>query len=413
MLVFGANVRNVLISTAVAICIIGHSAASAWADDRDYFQIQSYVIQTSIARELATLKTGIDPHPDSFPIAKQFVDTLSSQHNVDLKWTDKGYVAYDRETGKKIDIYARKDWNTIKALMRDCNELLDAKGRLACEFGCGYIYSETPFSQFLFNVQYLKHQSQQLVYRDGRYELITKSDLGIPLEMYDLLNRNALVSAIHFRLLAKTTSILLSRELSYPELSNGTWDTRAWLPKTLMYRELNRYYSWIGHLGWDNGLNNAFKIGIDWTESDFEAIDLETNERIVFPHDQDLIDDALRGLNYYREKVNFSEHFMLANYPIYLLSILRLYDVNLQVDEASCKIITAPGSTDPGAFFDIVAECTFVNDPSDTEYLKEHLTDWLLPDPPKTEWDEEPVGLWEIIKGDSVKPGAYEFAPAK
>jgi hypothetical protein len=83
--------------------------------------------------------------------------------------------------------------------------------------------------------------------------------------------------------------------------------------------------------------------------------------------------------------VNFSEHFMLANYPMFLLSILRIYDVNLQVDEASGKVAIVPGSTDPEAFFDIVAECTFVDDPSDTEYLKEHLTTWREID--KLEWE--------------------------
>jgi hypothetical protein len=92
-----------------------------------------------------------------------------------------------------------------------------------------------------------------------------------------------------------------------------------------------------------------------------------------------LIDEAVKELNYYRARVDFSEHFMLVNYPMFLLSILRVYDVNLQVDEETGKVFIAPGSTDPEAFFDIVAECTFVNDPSDTEYLKEHLTSWLEP----------------------------------
>lgn len=86
--------------------------------------------------------------------------------------------------------------------------------------------------------------------------------------------------------------------------------------------------------------------------------------------------EELNVLNFCGEKWDFVNYFQIENYPMFLLSILRLYDVNLELDKTTNKYILAPGPTDSQKFFDIVAEFTFVNDPSDTEYLKEHLTSW-------------------------------------
>lgn len=378
-----------------------YGAALAADEDDRYYEIQRVVIQATMALEFEPLgqnartdapfylslalsghfheyrgaRTGIPTDSDYF-----FNEYLSSQHNVKLERTDSGYKVLDVASGEYLNVFERKDWETIRGLARDCNTLLEEKGRLACEFDGGYNYPASPFTTMLFNVAYLKHQDQGLIYRDGRYELLGDEKSAVPLDMYWLLKRNALARVIYYRLLSKATSILLEGE-----------EARAVggvsLPKTMTYKEMHGLY-YGSKYKWQNFLEKDLKVGFSLSAAGFEAIDLETKEKIVFPHDQDLIDEALKELNYYRKKVNFSEHFMLGNYPMLLLSILRIYDVNLQVDEASGKIVILPGPTDPEAFFDIAAECTFVNDPSDTEhlkaeYLKEHLTSWLGPKEPE------------------------------
>ena len=376
-----------------------YGAASAADEDDRYYQIQRAVIQATMALEFEPLikyartdspfylKMALSGHfrtpgaPTVIPTDSDyfFNEYLSSRHNVKLERTDSGYKVFDVASGEYLNVFEVKDWETIQGLARDCNTMLEEKGRLACEFDGGYNFPASLFTTMLFNVAYLKHQDQGLIYRNGRYELLGDEKSAVPLDMYWLLKRNAIARVIYYRLLSKATSILLEGEEA--RAVGG-----APLPKTLTYKEMNRFYG--AKIRWQNFLEKDLKVGFSLSEAGFEARDLETNEKIVFPHDQDLIDEALKELNYYREKVNFSEHFMLGNYPMLLLSILRIYDVNLQVDEATGQVVILPGPTDPQAFFDIAAECTFVNHPSDTEhlkaeYLKEHLTSWLEPDKPK------------------------------
>jgi hypothetical protein len=366
---------SLLIGTFVASC----SATSAEDKDIRYFEIQSKVIQASIAQRFEKLKAankscypyyldeaftshlspgwGHHVHSHRF-----FTALLLSEHNVQLIKTKSGYEVYDRSSEKSLDVFERKDWPTIRALVRDCNTLLDEYGRLACEFDGGDDFTDTPFTTLLFNVAYMEYQSQGLVYQGGRYELVGKDSSSVSFNMDDLLKRNGIVKMVYYRLMANIDSIFRGRE----------GDT------------LGPFTSYdVGFTDWRSFLKNGLRIGTEFTRSGFKIIDFDTDEGIAFPPDQDLISEALDELNYYREEVDFGEYFMMANYPMFLLSILRIYDVNLQVDQATNKIIIVPGPTDPQAFFDIVAECTFVNDPSDTEYLKEHLTSWLEPDQTK------------------------------
>jgi hypothetical protein len=361
---------------ALAIAVVGYCVVMAKKSaERRYYQTQNRIIEALIAEEFADLSTLLNlcRHNylddailfDHFPALQEY---LSGQIAMFTR-TNSGYEICDKETGKTPDIFEHRDWKTIHALVRDSNTLLAQHGRLACEFDGGYNVGATSFTTNLFNVAYLRLQSQQLAFREGRYELLKDGESGIPLDIHDLLKRNAIARVLCYRLLSETTSSLLRREQARADATGS-------LPETLTYAELNRYYTWIER-NWQGFLKTNIRVGLSLTETGFDAIDLETNEKLAFPHDQDLIDEALKELNYYREKVNFSEHFMLGNYPVFLLSILRLYDVSLQKDEKSGKVVIVPGPTDPEAFFDLVAECTFVNDPSDTEYLKEHLTSWL------------------------------------
>jgi hypothetical protein len=381
----------IVVGILLAFCAGSFRGISAGDENAMYFQIQSRVIQASIAREFEVIRDkgaskyvyyphyhinafhyGWDPRPgDIYAHSYEFYGPLlESENNVTLKETDSGYRVYETTSGNEIDIFERKDWDTIHALVRDCNTLLEERGRLACEFdggydgGMGYNDVLMPHTTLLFNVAYLKYQSQALTYRNGRYALTEGGESAHPIDMYYLLKRNAVVKTIYYRILAIIN--ILFRIKAGDSLEPVHVDQ-------------------LGYRDWQDFAKNDLGINVDWTETDFELTDLETNKRIVFPHDQDLIDEALKELNYYREKVNFSEHYMLTNYPLFLLSILRLYDVNLQIDEASGKILIVPGPTDPKVFFDIVAECTFVKDPSDTEYLKQHLTTWREID--KLEWE--------------------------
>lgn len=184
------------------------------------------------------------------------------------------------------------------------------------------------------------------------------------------------IPVIYYRILEKTSRVLLQK---YQALAVGVEPTeKAELDSMIRhYDKLQQAYSDRYSSGWRDFLRDVCRTSINWTEAGFEAVNTETHQNITFPRDDDLIEEALRELNDYAEKVDFISHFMVENYPMFLLSILRLYDVNLQRDEASGKYIIAPGPTDPDAFFDIVAELTFVNDTSETEYLKQHLTSWL------------------------------------
>ena len=145
------------------------------------------------------------------------------------------------------------------------------------------------------------------------------------------------------------------------------------------YISLHRYYSGKGK-EWEEYLSTVHKIAIRWTDDEFELMNIDTGKKAELSRDDTLVHKLDEQSDYYKRKINFSEFFQIENYPLFLLSALRLYDVNLEWDEASGKYIIAPGPTDPDAFFDIVAECTFVNDTSDTEYLKRHLTSWLTSD---------------------------------
>jgi hypothetical protein len=366
---------------ALAIAVAGYCVFIARKSaEKQYYQAQNRIIEALIAKEFSEMA---NPSSLSCPYYLQdgmlvvdpaFQEYLSEQI-VELVMTDSGYQIYDKESGKHLAIFQHKDWKTIHALILNCNTLLAEHGRLGCEFDRGYNQGAPPFTTILFNVAYLKFQSLEIGFRDGRYELLKEGESVVPLGIHDLLKRNAIARVLCYRLLSETTSNLLRREQARARATGS-------LPETLTYAELNEYYA-RNDKNWQGLLEANLKVRFNLGDTGFEAIDLDTNEKIVFPHDQDLIDEALKEFNYYREKVNFSEHFMLGNYPMFLLSIFRLYDVNLQVDEATGKVIIVPGPTDPEAFFDIVAECTFVNDPSDTEYLKQHLNSWLEPEPPK------------------------------
>jgi hypothetical protein len=390
--------RAFTITLIVILCTTlsgGYGAASATDEDDRYYEIQRAVIQASMALEFEPLgpyastespfylKLSLSGNfhtpgaPSWTPTNSEyfFTEYLSSQHNVKLERTDSGYRVFDVASGEYLNVFERQDWEIIRGLTRDCNTLLKERGRLACEFDGGYNYCASPFTTFLFNIAFLKYQDQGLVYRDGRYTLLEQSESEFPLDMYDLLKRNAVARVICYQLVSKAASILLPRE-------EARVVDDAFPPKTLTYEEMHDSYYWSKN-NWRDFLEKDLKIGVSLSDTGFEVIDRETNEKILFPHDQDLIDQALKELNYYREKVNFSEHFMYGNYPMLLLSILRIYDVNLQIDEASGKVVIHPGPTDSEAFFDIVAECTFVDDPSDTEYLKQHLTTWREIDKPE------------------------------
>lgn len=199
----------------------------------------------------------------------------------------------------------------------------------------------------------------------------------------------AAIPVIYYKLLEKISSILREHYESLSASAPASEKARVDL-MVRHYDQLQQYYArWLLlYSPWQEYLREICKISLHWNGTGFEAKDLETNKTIVFGWNEDLVNEALRELNCYKEKCDFVKYFQTENYPMFLLSILRLYDVNLELDKATNKYVIAPGPTDPERFFDIVAEFTFVNDSSDTEYLKEHLTSWLEPEP-ATERDKK------------------------
>ncbi len=179
--------------------------------------------------------------------------------------------------------------------------------------------------------------------------------------------RNALVRVVLYKLLRGTTWLLGEATLPPKAAERNMVSAR--------FNNLGRYYQ-EESVKWETLLQEIYGIGITWTRTGFEARNTETGEKIVFPRDDDLLNEALKELNYYKEKCDLVNYFQIENYPMFLLSILRSYDVNLELDQATNKYALAPGPTDPQRFFDIVAEFTFVNDPSDIEYLKQNLRSW-------------------------------------
>jgi hypothetical protein len=218
-----------LIPLLVIALAIVYGARFFEDEEDDYFQIQSKVIQASITRDFEPIRAARNIyHPtylygafagawlleygnviDSYSFFREW---LALEHDVVLVRTESGYETHDGASGKKLNIFERRDDETIRALLMDCNTLLEKEGRLACEFDGGYDDVGTPFTTILFSVAYLKYQSQRLAYRDGRYELLEEGDSSPSLDVYDLLKRNALVRVVSRRLLSNAAFLLIDRE---------------------------------------------------------------------------------------------------------------------------------------------------------------------------------------------------------
>jgi len=381
---------------------------------KSFFRIQEQAVMASVAREIKTKlqlsrykpRTGVVRVWESDYMARAFYYTyeepfqepeekirnrLSVDHNVDLRWENSRYEAYNKRSGKNLDIYERKDWKTINVLVWKCNEWMKAKGRLACEFDGGIDYGMKPYTAFLFNTAYLKYLSLNLGYGDGQYRLVEDDKPAVALDPDSLLSRNAIARFICYQLLVQTCYLMAEKDVTIgrqPEADKWGWELMS-------NKELLRDYQ-NGRYRWREYLKKCHKINIAWSETGLEFTNRKTNEKILFARDDDLINEALEKLNYYKEKLDFTSHFMKENHPMFLLSILLLYDVNLQLDEASGKYIIAPGPHDPKRFFEIVSEFTFVTDQSDIEYLKKHLNRWA---DFHTEPAEPPIAAWPAAPG--------------
>ena len=152
--------KRKLIVVGILLAFLAQSGRGVFAGDEDamYFQIQSRVIQASIAQEFEVIRDkgrskyvyyphylsnafhyGWDPRPWDDVYSYEFYGPLlASENSVTLVYTDSGYRVHEMTNGNEIDIFAKTDWDTIHALARDCNTLLEQRGRLACEFDGGY-----------------------------------------------------------------------------------------------------------------------------------------------------------------------------------------------------------------------------------------------------------------------------------
>jgi hypothetical protein len=305
------------------------------------------------------------------PVSELINSDLLDQQSVSLKYERGRFEVYDMKTKRNLDIYRREDQQTISGIVLDCNKWMEEKGRLACEFDAGSDYGMKPYTTILFNIAYLKYQGQKLGNRNGKYELIGGAEPAPVLDVDSLLSRNAIARIVCYQFLTQTSSLLAENfKKTGRTLPVDEW---GWSPPG--YDDLNKYY--VQKFGeWQKFAKGGCKTDITFTKIGFEAKNPETGEKITFPHDDDLLNEVLKELNYYKEKCDFVNYFQVENYPMFLLSILRLYDVNLELDKATNKYVIAPGPTDQQKFLQIAAEFTFVNNKSDSDYLKKHLTSW-------------------------------------
>ena len=85
-------------------------------------------------------------------IPNLFSPDLGQRFNV--KWEDSRYEVFDKKTGNYLNIYGKKNWKTIDALVMDCNEFMEVSGRVACEFDGGNDHTMNLFTALLFNTTY-------------------------------------------------------------------------------------------------------------------------------------------------------------------------------------------------------------------------------------------------------------------
>ncbi len=348
--------------------------------ERDSSDLQNKVILTSIARRFRDLSAsfGGQNNPDHWIWNLTYYDPYITQelfekYHILLTWdmNKSRFEALHGRSHENLNIYERKDLETVEAIVSDCNEWMKQKGRLACEFDGGNDYRAYPYTTFLLYTSYLTYQSEKLGFLDGRYLLVNSDKPTTQLSPDFMLSRNAMARMVSYNLLLRASLLLVQeyegRGIQLPRDAWG-WERPSYAVRQSYYLEKRAE--------WEKFLGEALHIRIDWTEVGFEAKNPETGEKVSFPRDDDLLNEALKELNFYKEKCDFVNYFQIENYPMFLLSILRLYDVNLELDKATNKYVLAPGPTDPEKFFNIVAEFTFVNDQSDIEYLRKNLKSW-------------------------------------
>jgi len=305
---------------------------------------------------------------------------LLDLHRVEIQWneTESRYELASKLPSSGPGILESKDSNILKDIERE--------SRLNSYFHEGQEIATadavSPLDVYYLNAAgwWFPAHHRKALGKDKGFRIVDKTtgrSLGL-MDRDSFPPSTSVIPMIYCKLLERTSSVLLKK---YRDLSPKpeSPEERELDMAIRHYKQLKSYYSLCMLGEWNHFMLEACKASVYWTETGFEIVNTETGGIITFRRDDNLIAEALKELNYYREKVDFTSHFMVENYPMFLLSILRLYDVNLQWDEASGQYIIAPGPTDPKRFFEIAAELTFVSDAPDTEYLKQHLTGWIIP----------------------------------
>jgi len=197
---------------------------------------------------------------------------------------------------------------------------------------------------------------------------------------------NAVVKALYYKSLSATSALLARRydALVWASEPKNNTDARKHAYK---YISLYRYYSSNGK-EWEKYLSTVHKIAIRWTDDEFELMNIDTGKKAELSRDDTLVHKLVEQLDDYKRKIDFMEFFQIENYPLFLLSALRLYDVNLEWDEAETEYKIGPDASDPKHYLKIVPELSFVDSASDTEYLRRHFTSWLV-SPPRISFDFE------------------------
>ncbi len=191
---------------------------------------------------------------------------------------------------------------------------------------------------------------------------------------FDVSSETAVVKAVFYKLLAMSANFLANEyqgSAGTPKSGKGAYFDK----KIYFYKELTNYYT-SKQRKWEDYIRDTHGIKVIWTSDGFEARGMETNEKVMFPHDAKPVAQTLRQLGYLKNKIDFQSDFQIENYPIYLLCLLHVWGIRPEWSEESNDFLVLH-EPESGQFLKLVSEFSYVEDSSQRDGLEKHFADTL------------------------------------